>query len=340
MNVQPRADNVVTPMDLLTARWRTLAVACGLLVAGTFASVNASADEAESVRLNYIAPSVCPSRSAFIAAVDARTDKARFEQHGRTVTVQMTKADEGYTGELLSEVGERRFKGASCAEVSDALALALALSIDPEASEPLAKSAPAPVAGLAGTPAPAPIPAAPAPLTESIRFGLSIGPRLALMSGTAPVTTLPLGGVARLSVAGPFAGAVRLGAEYSRTGWIGPNSRSAEFSLFAGDISPCIVLSVATQIAVDACAQLQVGSVRAEGLDVPVPAVKRRFSARLGSLLAVRIAVVERLDLELGWRFAFQLVRDEFIFEQPERSVFATPTFSGGGMAALTVRLF
>lgn len=116
-----------------------------------FASRNALA--AAPPALDYRAPSGCPDSASFVVAVEARGASFAAASAGapapRRLLVQIEPAEGGYAGSLVLQSGAdtsepRRVSGASCAEVSEALAVvtAIALQRDAEASTP-AQSLPA-----------------------------------------------------------------------------------------------------------------------------------------------------------------------------------------------------
>lgn len=141
--------------------------------------------------LRYEGPERCPRREAFVAQVEARTNRARWVEAApgvRRFGVELS-ADDGVARGVLTlrdaagTEARREIDGQSCEEVVAALALITALAIDPSARTapipaapgpvpgpvpgPTPEPAPTPVPGGPG-PGPAPVPAPPAPLPAPV----------------------------------------------------------------------------------------------------------------------------------------------------------------------------
>ena len=116
-----------------------------LLVAVTAAAFPAPA------ALDYQAPSGCPTASAFKDAIAARGgDLAAPSSPGdaRVLVVSIRKLADGYAGafqvrEPEGVTGARQLRGATCAEVADALAVVAAIELRGEAGD--RSAAPAPI---------------------------------------------------------------------------------------------------------------------------------------------------------------------------------------------------
>src|SRR5260221_9355517 len=91
------------------------------------------------VSLLLAAPEECPSRTALVANILARTPEATFAERSDALAfrVQITRSSRAFAGSVetraLGVVETRRLHGATCAELVDAVALVIALTIDPEA---------------------------------------------------------------------------------------------------------------------------------------------------------------------------------------------------------------
>ncbi len=105
----------------------------------------------EQLSLDYQADSGCPDENSFERALGELTAKVQFSpptQHTRHVEVRIRLLTEGGAAGTLTIVSksrseapaERSFHGATCQEVTDAVALATALLVDPD----LLGTAPAP----------------------------------------------------------------------------------------------------------------------------------------------------------------------------------------------------
>src|SRR5689334_23382485 len=104
---------------------------------------SAAAEEgAEPVRLSYTAGAGCPSESAFMTGVRARTSRVRWVSEGeraRVFVVTLSQTDKESSGHLVVRLpneseSERDVTGDTCEEVASALALMAALSVDPDAA--------------------------------------------------------------------------------------------------------------------------------------------------------------------------------------------------------------
>lgn len=135
----------------------------GWLLAATVLCSPVRAAEVIPVRISYRAPAECPEAETFYAALRGRTPLVRRAVEGEPATlldVSIEVQPRGAVGRLTLQDKEgkrtRRVRGASCAEVLDALGLSAALSLDPEAllrPEPPASTAGPPDAASGGEPA-------------------------------------------------------------------------------------------------------------------------------------------------------------------------------------------
>ncbi|MEB2323133.1 MAG: hypothetical protein OZ921_11510, partial [Sorangiineae bacterium] len=165
---------------LIAARPPARGLAAALALAALAAPARAE-QEREPVRLVYAAAPGCASRDEFVERLRAYTSRIELadeqDARARRFDVVIEPDRDGYRGRLTVEdpagrAAAREVRGATCSEVTLALALVVALAVDPNAS-----LEPAPVApDAAGTPAPPapradprpagsaePAPAAPAP---------------------------------------------------------------------------------------------------------------------------------------------------------------------------------
>lgn len=136
-----------------------------LVAGGLLVSLLSPAARAAETRLAYRAPAGCSEEAAFVAAVEARGASLVAAPGGeeRLLSVEIEPADSGYTGTFRVQRGsessdERRVHAATCAAVSDALAVVTAIALQ-------AYSESSSVATAPGAPAAA-APAAAAPLAE------------------------------------------------------------------------------------------------------------------------------------------------------------------------------
>lgn len=165
-------------------------------------SPDASAAETLAARVKVDAPADCASVASFWAAIARHTDRLREGDGAATIDVTLRASEARVTGTLhvareREAPWQRRLVGASCAEVTDALAMITALAFDPSATTrpaplpapapatatPAATSTAAPAATSTATPTPTPPGASPSP-TPSPTPTAAAAP-------TAPATTTP-----------------------------------------------------------------------------------------------------------------------------------------------------
>ena len=114
------------------------------------------------VGLAYNAPEGCPTQQEFATAVAGRGanfDGARGSK--RTMVVSIHEQDDGFAGAFQvrddqGETNKREVHGASCGEVTEALAVVTAIALRPAGEAPLAKSALDAATPKTGEPAPTP----------------------------------------------------------------------------------------------------------------------------------------------------------------------------------------
>jgi hypothetical protein len=106
-------------------------LACSLLLVAREGA--AEPDRVEQLmELELQAPVACPRKEQIVAAVERLVHTSR----ATPLTARAVIAEDGgrFHVELASQNGQRRFEGATCRAVSEALVVILALMIDPEAS--------------------------------------------------------------------------------------------------------------------------------------------------------------------------------------------------------------
>lgn len=313
-----------------------------LLAALTHAPLARGQDPSPSpVRVDYTAPADCPSRDSVLAAIAAESPGFRLAPEGapaRAVVLRVDPTPDGLVGSvwLVAPDGStsyRQVSGASCAEITAALALMAALAI--EGDPPPAPPPPAPPVS------PAPLPASPPPPTSS-------PPPPPPRPATAPRWTLDLG--ARALAEGGFAPELAPGAEasvalrWARPGVLAPRvglgvlgaaaptaenaSGTADFSLIAArvDLAPVRFetrgFALRPSLGLDLGALLASGTGATRSFDETRPWLAGRVA--LGAALALTPSV--RLTAEGG--ILLPLVRDTFQFDKPRALIHAVPAFA------------
>lgn len=305
--------------------------------------------EGESVRLDYSADPGCPNRAAFVAEVEARTPRARFDdgaRDARAITVAAHVADGRARGTIdVGSGATREISAENCADIVSALALVTALVIDPDAVvERLAKEAlsapfaavdsPSPVRQAATHPVPDPTAASPdfTPADRSSTAGASppvraasllwgAGARFDASTGLADRAFSMLGlsawleGGVRLS--GLVVPTLRLGGRAALSPTITPQQGAAHFGLLAGQIDVCPFRYDLGRATFVPCASLELGLLQATA-DAAPPLVTPREANRtwlaLDQSLAVELAAGGPVYLTLVAYLREPLNRYDFVF--------------------------
>lgn len=215
---------------------------------------------------------------------------------------------------------------ASCAEMREPLALVVAVMIDPDAAlapppapppDPPPKVEPPPTATATAPPPPPPPPAPPPPRDEprwafdggaSALFGLGVLPSLG--AGVHVDGLLEPPRLFPLELLGGFFLDNTASAE-------GPGR--AAFTLAFGGAGACPLRHASDRLSAYACANVQLGFVRAspEGFDVVRPDERKLYAAgALEGRLSLRIA--GPLALRLGLSGAAPFTRDAFVYRRAD----------------------
>lgn len=146
-------------------------------------ALSSSVARAAAARLEYRAPEGCPAQAGFVSAVEARGASLERAADGapRLLRVLIERADGGFSGSLqvgegAAASGARRVHAATCAEVSDALAVvaAIALEGDPEAGSAPVSAVPV---DSGASSAPRAVSVAPAPAVSVTTLATPVGPK-------------------------------------------------------------------------------------------------------------------------------------------------------------------
>ena len=247
----------------------------------------AQSEQGEAVRLDYAAHELCPPAAAFIAAVTARTGRARFAVDGeqlRLFTVRL-EAIEGQTDGKLTIIdpgepdapSERGVRGRDCAVVVDALALVAALAIDP-AARLTVPPPPPPKPPPAIKPPPPPEPRLPAPLplprprkpAEVGDWRLTMGAHAVASSGLGKLSAvLPVFLDLALYEAGWLAPSFRLGVSWLPDRMVDNPAGSGDFYRVTGRVSGCPINGpLLSTLIVRPCIGMEAGVLHAERADL------------------------------------------------------------------------
>lgn len=288
-------------------------------------------------RVSYEAPAGCPDAAAFKLQIQRRTP--RFVDDvtrapALVLSVSLTGNDKEMTGTLdvISPSGERSRRsiaGASCVEVTDALALMAALAIDPLAlasshapvPDPVAPPpppAPAPTARPAALQAPDPLspPAhSPPPPIEPVerttprtsqprpgsRWEFAAGAGANLSSGVTP--DVLLGPVVFLEVASPHRGlfgvSIRAGFERATASDVVNAGGAASFTWTLGTVDACPLRWTRGSFSLSPCARMEAGELDGSGANIPAPNEAKRGWLALAALGRASWTPIRHLAVEL-----------------------------------------
>jgi hypothetical protein len=338
----------------------------GLTIGLAFVAHVALAEE-ESIHLDFQVPAGCPGRDEFIAHVRARTERVRFVDGDATrvsdLHIQARFEGDRAIGRLRigeSQDAERLVSGKSCPDVMSALALIAAVAIDPtsvldsagpsETAAAPASELASPASGFASTSPPAPpeSPEPPPPRASLSWFG-GTGASGEVSRGFAP-RAITLAGASLFAEAGLALGeawrpAVRLAAVWSASPTVlpdqMPDSGAATFMLFAGRLSLCpLEFAPHASFRVRPCADFELGQLTGKGQPVDNGSVTTLRSGSMirvavGQTLQARVRLASRFWLEMAANVREPLVRQNFVFHEPEVTVASVPPVELAGALGL-----
>jgi hypothetical protein len=162
---------------------------------------------------------------------------------------------------------------------------------------------------------------------------------MAWESGVAPSAPLGFFGGAAVDLrgAGLFAPSIRLGFLYTPWSTATITTGTARFRLLSGRLLAC-PLRFGSAFAVRACAQLDAGSLEAEGRSVDSAEHHAMPWLAAGSAVRGEYAPLRALTLEAGASLQGLVRSDEFVF-RPNVTVYDVPPVSFGVTAGLIASL-
>lgn len=303
----------------------------------------------DAVRFQYAAPVECPEAATFTARVRERTSRGRVadpQELARTFEVKLTADASGFSGEIefLDDAGtkvSRRLHGEQCDAVVTSLALITALALDAtlQPEEPLA---PPPTASLPSEP-PRPAVATQPQTSRPRALGSqrSLGARVGFVGGyDSALGGARLGLLGQLDWRGGFA--LRLSAHYGSAERTDVEGRRAQLRILGVEASVCPWRLRLDQLALAACAALDLGSLRGQGVRS-----ETLTSAGSDTIVWAAVGAEVRLAWEVAAPFWVELhggsalllaATHQFRFENPSNDVYRVPYFSGSVGGALGVR--
>jgi hypothetical protein len=313
--------------------------------------------------LDYDVQAGCPAREAFWALVREKLAAAGVE--GRLeeprVSVSVHAADSGFVGRLALQRAdasryEREVTGASCDEVTNALAFVLALALGAENPAPTPAVTPAlpkasepePQAKPASPPAPVTTslsgPRAPAAEARASSFRLGFGAQGGERAGLAPRALL-FGSAfvqARRTLA-PLSGAsFRAGFALAPSVSFTDANGTTEFNWWAGSLELCpLGVRVLGRLEARPCAALDVGRLHVNGtpLDGPGSRPGSTSNVWVDALTALRLElpIFGGLSAELQGDLVLPLTKYTISFD-PVATVYAVPALAAAGRIGLSAQ--
>jgi len=312
-------------------------------------------------QLAYEAPrDRCPDAPAFLAAIHARTERARLatpdeKETAVAITVRIATPPGGPVAgrlEIHEPDGarqERAVESATCEEVAKALALVVALYLDPDAT-----TAPEPPTPAPQPPSPTPASVSPPPprrheasaeTRRAAALELGAGAGGGIAGGIGPAAA-PLG---RAFVEATIDGARTDGA---LPPWMRPSVRvsldvgtstgevaagSQRYLLLAGALRLCPVdLALGRGAHLGPCGALQAGVHRGTSGGVPNARAQDKPWVAPSATLHASLALAEAVTVELEGGVVVPSIRTRF-FLAPSTTLWRTPAVAPTGSAAVTL---
>jgi hypothetical protein len=342
----------------------------GLALGALFTFCPGPALAEERVWVTYAAGAGCPSREEFFAAVRARTERfepASAPAGATTYRVSLNAESDAPSGapflgrlEIVDTAGAmtvRQVPGDTCAHVADALALVVALGIDPAATTAPAEAPPAPPPPQPPPPAPfppAPLPPKPpvtrskipetAPSKTRVGFFGAVGANASV--GVSPRALVGPALVLEASLLREHANGfawlpdARLSGTFAASSEPGAAQEIASFHFVVGRLDLCPARATWRQLDGGLCGRVETGRLSAEGSGVTFGQSVAYPWVALGGALRLRWTIVGPLYVELEASVTAPLVREDFFFSQPRRTIENVPAVSAAGAAFLGVHFW
>jgi len=340
----------------------TLAGAFVVAAAGRAAADDSPTSPASDARIEYHAPTSCPTVDDLVTAITARLPRFHASDGSpRRFIVDVAAREDRFVGRLtaLDATGaraERDVAGDSCDEVVGALGLVLAIAIEPgvalattteltsrdvaveRATVPhVAETPPAPRASRTALRSTAPD-ADEHPPSDAHREGRdawAAGAGLASTVGEVDVRLL--GATAFIERAidiGTWRPVVRLGATRASSDTVDvPGHGSAHFTWTVGMVDVCPLRWGEGRWSLTPCARIDSGAIAGRGSNIAHPRDDARFWLDAGAVARGEWQVLSPLFLRLEGGVLVPLTRPRFHFDTPDITV-ASPA-PVGAIAAL-----
>ncbi|HEY3496396.1 MAG TPA: hypothetical protein VGK73_16970 [Polyangiaceae bacterium] len=319
--------------------------------------------DTEAIRIEYRAPESCPTAADFNAEVFQRTASARLADEGeaaRTFNIVIERSGFGVTGSLVIREPDgatvaRKVSGKDCTDVATVLALATALAIDPRAeldiAMPSTVESPAtepPVTAPTAKPGPVVPPppdveqpeSPPLPPRGPKSWNATVGPTFAF--GVAP--RVAVGGSLFIEYGDRTPGvplsSLGLDLMYLETAPEDVAGASATFRFFLARPRACFfALGRMRGPWLAPCLGMDLGAVTGEGSDIPHHTSRSRFWSSVDGLLRFGVGLGEAFLFEVEGGFGLPITRYQFVFRNPDTSIYDVPAVTGLAAARIGVRL-
>jgi hypothetical protein len=333
---------------------------------------SASAEAAvEPVRIEYKDAPGCPSEQAVTQQVLGRTRRARPARAGesaRLFRISAASRAAGIVGrlEIVALDGtstQRDVNGQTCAEVLEALTLVARIAIDPvhardpdsrEAQKPADSRAP-PVRDAASGQKRADRP----PKQESIQgastadsaasasesrrswsFRSGMGAQVFVSTTVSPSLTPGAGMFADLVGQPPAWLGLRAGLRLAASGESETGAGTARFTLIAARFGACMPrLQLSARWTICPIAGVETGVLNARGTETSGGRSATRPWLALGAGFRLEWRLTSQLFAELEGEGAMPVIRDRFVFDEPETTVHEPSFLGANGAIGLSYRL-
>ncbi len=281
------------------------------------------------VRVDFAAPSACPTERVFVDQLVARAPRARIADDGeavRTLVVRVLVRGGSFVGRMTvrdrdGTETERDVAADACSELVSALALIAAVAVDPTVATgvPTPASPPpaVPPAEAAAAPAPEsppPSPAAPASPSSAAPWRLRLVAGAEAVSGALPDIGLGLPAVS-IDASRARDALLALSSFRARITFARDDAPSARFAWASGAIDTCPIHGERGALDLTLCARIQAGTLYGRGIGVTPTQARTTPWIALAPVARARFDLVDALGLELEASLVFPLVRDRFVVE-------------------------
>lgn len=344
------------------------AVPCVLAVLAWTSGARGDEHRAVAARVHVDAPVGCASDASFWRATSRRTDRLRAVEAGAaeaSLEVTIQPGERGATGELRIHRGgtrsaDRKVRGASCDEVTQALSLIAALAFDPAARAdmpeemptaslpetgaaegappaaapgppaspvPAAAPAPPPPAGAApGVPVGGDRPAGPARAGPPARWRIGAGAHAGALGLASPGVVVAYGAFLELGRdAQRFSPSFRAGAMLAEgTASTGGVDAELTWTLARGSLCP-VRFELLSGVSLRPCVGADVGALAARAPRLERSQDRTRAWVAPTAMARLVWSPVRVLFLEIEGGVAVPLVRDEIAVD-PSISLYRAPS--------------